>query len=122
MVKKILSSTPVSIPEVKDLLSNKKQELTPLQMRVYNYAATFSKISPEAAKKLINELIGQHGLQRDEACQIVNVCPTTIEELRTILSGYKRLVSTILFSDEKLNEILQLIKQYLAIESKMQEI
>ena len=122
MVKKIISSTPVSIPEVKELLSNKKQELTPLQTRVYNYATTFSKISPEAAKKIINELIEKHGLQRDEACQIVNICPTTIEELRTILSGYKRLVSTILFSDEKLNEILQLIKQYLAMEEKMQEI
>ncbi|MEM3907097.1 MAG: RNA polymerase Rpb4 family protein, partial [Nitrososphaerota archaeon] len=92
MVKKIVSSTPVSIPEVKELLSNKKQELTPLQMRVYNYAASFSKISPEAARKLINELIEQHGLQRDEACQIVNICPNTVEELRTILSGYKRLV------------------------------
>lgn len=122
MVKKIISSTPVSIPEVKELLSNKKQELTPLQMRVYNYVTAFSKISPEAAKKIINELIEKHGLQRDEACQIVNICPTTIEELRTILSGYKRLVSTILFSDEKLNEILQLIKQYLAMEEKMQEI
>ncbi len=122
MVKKIVSTTPVSIPEVKELLSNKKQELTPLQMRVYNYAASFSKISPEAARKLINELIEQHGLQRDEACQIVNICPTTVEELRTILSGYKRLVSTILFSDEKLNEILRLIKQYLAMEAKMQEI
>ncbi len=121
MVKKILSSTPISIPEVKELLSSKKQELTPLQTRVYNYAASFSKLSPDAAKKLISKLIENHGLQRVEACQIVNICPTTIEELRTILSGYKRLVSTILFSDEKLNEILQLIKQYLAMEAKVEE-
>jgi len=121
MVKKILSSTPISIPEVKELLSRKQQELTPLQTRVYNYATSFSKLSPDAAKKLISELVENHGLQRDEACQIVNICPTTIEELRTILSGYKRLVSTILFSDEKLNEILQLIKQYLAMEAKIEE-
>ncbi len=122
MVKKIISSTPISIPEVKELLSNKMRELTPLQSRVYNYAANFSKISPEAAKKLIHELTEKHGLQRDEACQIVNICPTTIEELRTILSGYKRLVSTILFSDEKLNDILQLVKQYLAMEAKLEDI
>jgi len=36
-----------------------------------------------------------------------------VEELRSILSGYKRLVPFLLFSEEKLQAIVNLVKEYL---------
>lgn len=111
--RKILSYTPITIPEVLELLSIKKEELTPLQLRVYNYVSTFTKLPPDKARKLVAELQEKFGLEPEEACQIVNISPTDINEIRAILSGYKRLVSSILFSDQKLSEIVQTIESYI---------
>ncbi len=113
MPRKILSYTPITIPEVAELLSVKKDELTPLQLRVYSYVTTFSKLPAERAKKLVQELQEKFGLEPEEACQVVNICPRDVNELRAVLSGYKRLISSILFSDQKLSEIVQTIESYL---------
>jgi len=36
-----------------------------------------------------------------------------VEELRAVLSGYKRLAPFLLFSEEKLQAIVDLVKKYL---------
>ncbi|MEM0382526.1 MAG: RNA polymerase Rpb4 family protein [Nitrososphaerota archaeon] len=120
MPRKIISYTPITIPEVVELLSIKKEELTPLQLRVYNYVTTFAKLPAEKAKKLVQELQEKFGLEPEEACQIVNICPRDVNEIRAVLSGYRRLISSILFSDQKLSEIVQTIESYLReeVESK----
>lgn len=94
-------------------MEERETELNSLQMRVLNYVRKYSKLPPEKAKKLIEELMEKFELTREEAVQIVDVCPTHIEELRAILSGYKRLVSFLLFSEEKLRAIIELIKEHL---------
>ncbi|MEM0444990.1 MAG: hypothetical protein QXO86_06130 [Nitrososphaerota archaeon] len=116
MPRKITSYTPITVPEVLELLSAKKEELTPLQLRVYNYASLFSKLPADKARKLAKELQEKFGLEPEEACQIVNIAPTDVSELRAALSGYKRLVSSILFSDQKLSEIVQTIQSYVSEE------
>jgi len=122
MAKKIVSAKPITIPEAKDLLSKiPANTLSPLQSRVLTYTTTFSKLDAKDAEELVEELVEKHGLQRDEACQVANICPRTLEELRTILSGYRRLVSTILFSDEKLNAILECVQRRLSKEAQQQE-
>jgi len=113
MAKKILSQTPLSIPEVKRLMEEREGELNSMQLRVLNYVRKYSKLSSEAAEKLIEELMEKFELTREEAVQIADICPTHIEELRAILSGYKRLVSFLLFSEEKMRAILDLVKKYL---------
>ncbi|MEM4289426.1 MAG: hypothetical protein QXQ48_04040 [Nitrososphaerota archaeon] len=120
MPRKIISYTPITIPEVVELLSIKKEKLTPLQLRVYNYVTTFAKLPAEKAKKLVQELQEKFGLEPEEACQIVNICPRDVNEIRAVLSGYRRLISSILFSDQKLSEIVQTIESYLReeVESK----
>jgi len=120
MPRKIISYTPITIPEVVELLSIKKEELTPLQLRVYNYVTTFAKLPAEKAKKLVQELQEKFGVEPEEACQIVNICPRDVNEIRAVLSGYRRLISSILFSDQKLSEIVQTIESYLReeVESK----
>jgi len=113
MVRKIISRTPISLPEVEKLMKQNEDSLTTLQQRVLNYARKYSKIPPEEAEKLIQELMEKFELTREEAVQIVDICPTHVEELRAVLSGYKRLVSFLLFSEEKLQAIVDLVKKHL---------
>ncbi|MEM0451740.1 MAG: RNA polymerase Rpb4 family protein [Nitrososphaerota archaeon] len=113
MVRKIISQTPLSLPEVKEILEEREAKLDSIQLRVLEYTRKFSKVSADKAREMINELMDKFNLTREEAVQIVNICPTTIEELRSVLSGYKRLVSFLLFSEEKLNEIVEVMKKYL---------
>ncbi|MEM1655004.1 MAG: RNA polymerase Rpb4 family protein [Nitrososphaerota archaeon] len=113
MARKIISRTPLSLPEVERILSNSEVELTTLQQRVLNYVIRYSKLPADKAEKLIKELMERFELTREEAVQIVDICPTHVEELRAILSGYKRLVPSLLFSEEKLQAIVELIKAYL---------
>jgi DNA-directed RNA polymerase subunit F len=41
---------------------------------------------------------------------VADICPTTVEELRVTLGGYKRLVASLLFSEEKMQAIVDLVK------------
>jgi DNA-directed RNA polymerase subunit F len=113
MAKKIIQQIPLSLPEVREILEQRKERLDAMQLRVLEYARKYSKLSPSKAKQLIEELMLKFELNREEAVQIVDICPTNIEELRSILSGYKRLVSFILFSEDKLQAIVDLVKKYL---------
>ena len=118
MVRRIISRTPLSLPEVERILSSSGMEFTTLQQRVLNYVSKYSKLSADRAEKLINELIEKFELTREEAVQIVDICPTHVEELRAILSGYKRLAPILLFSEEKLQAIVELVKRYLQEEGE----
>ena len=113
MAKKILSQRPLSLPEVRELLEEREQELDSIQMRVLMYARRYAKLPADKARALTEELMEKFELTREEAVQIVDVCPTHVEELRAILSGYKRLVSFLLFSEEKLQAIIDTVKKYM---------
>ncbi len=118
MSKKIVKQIPLSLPEVKEVLEQKVESLDAMQLRVLEYVRKYSKLSPDRAKRLIEELMSNFDLTREEAVQIVDICPTHIEELRSILSGYKRLVSFILFSEDKLQAIVNTVKKYLGEEAQ----
>ena len=112
MARKIISQTPLTLPEVRELMEEREMQLNSLQMRVLNYVRKYSKLSPDKARELVRELMEKFELTREEAAQIVDICPTHVEELRAILSGYKRLVSFLLFSEEKMQSIVELIRKY----------
>ncbi len=113
MPRKILSSKPIPIAEVKKLLEEREQYLNPFQLKTLNYTKKYSKLTPEQAELLITKLMNEYGLEREEAVQVADICPETLDELRTILSGYRRLVSFLLFSEEKMRGILNLVEQAL---------
>lgn len=101
---------PLSIPEVKELLEGSPRSRSPMVQRVYGYVSSYSKLSPGAARALKEELMRDHGLDELEATQVVNVCPTTVEELRSVLSGHKRLLLTVLADEEKLRRIVEAVR------------
>jgi DNA-directed RNA polymerase subunit F len=76
-----------------------------IQKRTLDYASKFAKVTPESAKKLRKELETECGLSEEEAVEVVNVMPKSIEELRTFTSGWRKLLPT-----ETLERILKILK------------
>jgi DNA-directed RNA polymerase subunit F len=99
---------PVTTPQVKALLESLGAEnLDQFQRRSLDYAAKFSRLDAEAAEKLLSELKEKELLEEEEAVQIVNCMPKSIQELRVFLAGGRKIVET-----SKLESILRLLDKY----------
>jgi len=108
MARKILEGKIVTNAEAQEILGKvKEEELGEFQRRTLDYARKFSKIPPDKAGKLVEELSSKLQLDRNDAIQIVNSLPKTIEELRAVLTVKGRFVST-----DQLNGILEIMKRY----------
>ena len=111
MPRKILSTRQVDLSEAKKTLGDRESQLDTLQLRTLEYTRKFAKLPPESAKKLINDLMEKYELLEEEAIQVVDICPRTVDELRTVLSGYRRMVSFLLFSEDKMAGIVSLVQK-----------
>ncbi|HIE14192.1 TPA: DNA-directed RNA polymerase subunit F [Candidatus Bathyarchaeota archaeon] len=108
MPKKVLKVQPITIPESKAALQALgEEELNQFQRRSLEYVTKFSKIDPEAARKLVDEIINKFDISDEEAVQIVNCMPNSIEEMRVFLAAGRRIVET-----STLNAILETINKY----------
>ncbi|HIE18735.1 TPA: RNA polymerase Rpb4 [Candidatus Bathyarchaeota archaeon] len=108
MVRKVLKVQPITVPQVRALLKAIGEEnLDQFQRRTLDYAGKFSKISSKSAEKLLGELKEKAELDEEEAVQIVNCMPESIEELRVFLAGGRRIVEM-----SKLELILSLLDKY----------
>jgi DNA-directed RNA polymerase subunit F len=108
MSKRALRERPLTIPEVKKMLESLGEEkLDQFQRRSLDYASKFSRIDAEKAETLVKELAEKFGLEEDEAIQVVNSMPESIEEIRVFLAGGRKIVEA-----SKLQEILNLLKEY----------
>ena len=85
----------VALSGVKEILETKKvDEMDQIQRWTYDYVNKFSKISQKQAQKLVNELIEQCGLTEEEAVELVNIMPSSLEEIRSFTFGWKKLILT----------------------------
>lgn len=104
---KILGKREITILEAKRLLEA-VDDLNPLQIRTLEYAAKFSKDIPSETAELVERLMNEIGIERVDAIEVVNIMPTSIEELRTFFStGRKRLVIT-----TQLEKMLKILDEY----------
>ena len=95
----------LTIPEANQILQKiDLEKADQIQKRTLDYATKFSKTAPEAAKKLRKELETEAGLSEEEAVEVVNIMPKSVEELRTFTSGWRKLLST-----EVLEKILKIL-------------
>jgi DNA-directed RNA polymerase subunit F len=100
--RKALKENLLTVPEVKHILEKVGEEnLDQFQRRALDYAVKFSKVKLKTAKKLTKGLVEKFNLDEDEAVQIVNCLPESIEEIRVFLAGGRKIVET-----QKLKEIL----------------
>lgn len=98
----------LTIPQVKKLLESLGEEnLDQFQRRTLDYASKFSKVDAEVAEKLTEKLLEEFGLEEEEAVQIVNCMPKSIEELKAFLSGGRKIIET-----SKLETIVNLIDEH----------
>ena len=108
MPRKVLKEQVVTVPQAKKILESIGEEkLNEFQRRSLDYTAKFSKIDATTAEKLVQKLTEQFGLEKIEAVEISNCMPESIEEIRTFLTGGRRIVET-----SKLEEILTLLDNY----------
>lgn len=88
-----LSEKKLTIPEVKKLLESVGDEnLDQLQRRTLDYASKFSKTEAQSAEQLIKRLTTEFGLDEDEAIQIINCMPKSVDELRVFLAGGRKII------------------------------
>ena len=96
----------ISLSEAQKLLEKvKEDDLDQIQKRTLDYLKLFSKTESEDIEKIQQQLVKDCDLNDDEAIELINISPKTIEELRTFTSGWKKLVST-----EILENILSILK------------
>ena len=108
MPRKALNERTITIPQVKKALESIGEErLDQFQRRSLDYATKFTKVEPENVGSLINQLSDQFGLEDEEAVQIINAMPESVQEIRVFLAGGRKIIET-----SKLEKILGFLNKF----------
>lgn len=108
MPRKATKERAITIPEVKKILESIGEEhLDQFQRRSLDYAAKFSKVDFSMGEELVKKMMDEFGLEEEEAVQIINCMPESIEEIRVFLGGGRRIVEA-----SKLEGILAFLVQH----------
>jgi DNA-directed RNA polymerase subunit F len=90
-----IKRTVISIPEAKEILEKiDVEKADQIQKRTLDYASKFSKTEPEKARNMRERLIKDCSLTDEEATELINIMPKSVEEIRVFTSGWKKLLST----------------------------
>jgi DNA-directed RNA polymerase subunit F len=107
MVRKILEKKTMTVPEVlqvlEDLHKKRKGEFDSFQENSLIYARTFSKVPAKKVDKIKKMLMKSYNLDESQAIQIINILPSTIEELRVIL---EKDIKASKLEDNELNNLI----------------
>ena len=107
MSKREISESKLTLPQVKQTLESVGEEnLDQFQRRTLDYVSKFSKVDPAGADFLLEKLVKEYGLDEDEAVQIVNCMPESVDELRIFLAGGRKIIET-----QKLATIVNLLNE-----------
>lgn len=94
MPKKILEKEALSVPELDKALKHLKgvdeTSLNPVQRRTLEYISKFSKVDPKKAVVLKRKLIKELEISEEEAVQIINLMPKTVDEVKEIF--YQKII------------------------------
>jgi DNA-directed RNA polymerase subunit F len=102
----IIKKEVITLPQVKKVLEAiKADEMDQIQRWTYDYVRKFAKTDSESAEKMVKRLMEECELKPEEAIEIVNIMPTSIEELRAFTYGWKKLILT-----ETLEKMLNILK------------
>ena len=71
------------------------------------YAIKFSKVATKNVDDLFKKLVKDFKVEADEAVQIINAMPESIQEIRVFLAGGRKIIET-----SKLEKILVVLKKY----------
>ena len=106
MPKKILEKEALSIPELEKALRHLKNldeaSLNSVQRKTLDYISKFSKVDPDKAAKLKRKLVEELDISEEEAAQIINLMPRTVDEVKEIF--YQKIIL-----GELANRILEIL-------------
>jgi DNA-directed RNA polymerase subunit F len=95
------------LPQVKKVLESLGEEnMDQIQRRTLDYVNKFSKVDAETVEGLLEKLVKEFELDEDEAVQILNCMPETVDELRVFLAGGRKIIET-----AKLEAIVALLNE-----------
>jgi len=98
----------LTLSQVKKLLESLGEEnLDQLQRRTLDYLSKFSKADVEGAEEIVKKLVTEFDLDEEEAVQIVNCMPRTLEELRVFLASGRKIIET-----SKLEMVVSLLSEH----------
>ncbi len=107
MSKREVSESKLTLPQVKQTLESIGEEnLDQFQRRTLDYVSKFTKVSSEDTAFLLEKLMKEYSLEEDEAVQIINCMPETVDELRVFLAGGRKIIET-----QKLSAIVSLLNE-----------
>ncbi len=93
MSKETATERKLTLPNVKKTLDSIGEEnLDQLQRRTLDYVAKFAKVDADAADKIVERLVNEFGIDENEAIQVVNCMPRTVDELRVFLAGGRKII------------------------------
>lgn len=108
MARKALKERLVTVPQVKEALDAiGEEQLDQFQRRSLDYATKFTKVDPDKVDLIVKEFVETFEVDEEEAVQIVNAMPESIQEIRVFLAGGRKIIET-----SKLEKILSFLNKY----------
>lgn len=107
MAKEIIESQPLTLAEVKSTLTKrgKKAELSYIQRVTLDHTTKFSSLPARTAKALVKKLVSKYDMEEALAIQIVDIAPTTSDELASFLARAPRT-----YTPDEASDILELLE------------
>ena len=103
----ILKKEIITLSEAKEILDQvKPDDMDQIQRWTYDYVVKFAKTGSEGAREMVKRLRDECELKEEEAVEVVNVSPTSMEELRAFTFGWKKLILT-----ETLQKMLNILQK-----------
>lgn len=103
----IIKKEIITLPHVKEILESvKPDDMDQIQRWTADYVTKFAKVDSKKAQKMVRQLVDQCDLTVEEAVEVVNIMPVSLEELRAFTFGWKKLILT-----ETLEKILSILKE-----------
>ena len=108
MARKALKERIVTVPQVKEALDAiGEEQLDQFQRRSLDYATKFTKVDSDKVDIIIKEFVETFEVDEEEAVQMVNAMPESIQEIRVFLAGGRKIIET-----SKLEKILSFLNKY----------
>jgi DNA-directed RNA polymerase subunit F len=98
---------PTTIAEAKEILDSMPvEEMEHIQRKTSEHLRQFAKVNAHTARRIVGRLVEEVKLTEEEAVETVNILPETLEELRALVAGWKKLLTT-----ETLQQILRILTE-----------
>ena len=103
----ILKKEIITLSEAKEILEQVKlDDMDQIQRWTYDYVAKFAKTGSGVSREMVKRLRDECELKEEESVEVVNVSPTSLEELRAFTFGWKKLILT-----ETLQKMLNILQK-----------